>query len=160
MLHPHEKFMKRAIELSRMAGLEKKTGGVFGAVIVKNNEIIGEGYNRVMKDHDATCHAEVDAIRQAGKNMGNAILEGCVLYTSAFCCPMCLCAAYWAHIKEIYYASTVDDAKKYGDFADVDYYEEMKKTVKERKIKCTEFMRDEAIVVWKEFNKMPDRARY
>lgn len=152
--------MKRAIELSKFAGLEQKTGGVFGAVIVKDDQIIAEGYNRVMKDLDPTCHAEVDAIRKAGKKMGSPHLEGCVLYTSAYCCPMCLCAAYWAHIKEIYYASTVDDAKKYGDFADDDYYEEIKKSNKDRIIKCTEFMRAEAVVVWKEFQKMPDRAKY
>ncbi len=158
--HPQEKFMKRAIELSRLAGIEKKSGGVFGAVIVKGDEIIAEGYNRVIGDNDATCHAEVDAIRKAGKKLNNPLLEGCVLYTSAFCCPMCLCAAYWGHIKEIYYAATVDDAKKYGDFADVDYYDEMKKTIRERSIPCKEFMREEAVVVWKEFSEMPDRAKY
>ena len=152
--------MQRAIELSRLAGLEKKTGGVFGAVIVKDGQIIAEGYNRVIGDKDATCHAEVDAIRKAGAKTGNPLLEGCVLYTSAFCCPMCLCAAYWAHIQEIYYAATVEDAKKYGDFADVDYYEEMKKQIADRKIPCKEFMRKEAVEVWKEFSQMADRARY
>jgi guanine deaminase len=160
MNHPHEKFMRRAIELSRLAGIEKKTGGAFGAVIVKNGVIIAEGTNRVMEEHDPTCHAEMDAIRKAGKKTGNPHLGGCVLYTSAFCCPMCLCAAYWAHIKEIYYAATVDDAKKYGDFADTDYYEEMRKDSEHRKIKMTEFMRMEAVEVWKEFKKMPDRAWY
>lgn len=158
--HPQEKFMQRAIELSRFAGLEKKTGGVFGAVIVKGDEIIAEGYNRVIGDSDATCHAEIDAIRKAGKKLGTPLLEGCVLYTSAFCCPMCLCGAYWAHIKEVYYGATVEDAKEYGDFLDLDYYEEMKKAVNDRKIKCTEFMRKEAVEVWKEFSKMEDRAKY
>lgn len=160
MGHPQEKFMKRAIELSRLAGIEKKTGGVFGAVIVKGDEIIAEGYNRVIGDSDATCHAEVDAIRKAGQKLGDPLLEGCVLYTSAFCCPMCLCATYWAHITEVYYAATVEDAKQYGDFADLDYYEEMKKTIDQRKVKCKEFMRKEAVEVWKEFSKMSDRAKY
>ena len=160
MQHPNEKFMKRAIELSRFAGIEKKSGGVFGAVIVKDGQIISEGYNRVMEDNDPTCHAEMDAIRKAGKKIGSPFLEECVLYTSAFCCPMCLCGAYWAHIKEIYYAATVEDAKQYGDFLDVNYYEEMRKEIKDRDIKCTEFMRAEAVDVWKEFNKMPDRAKY
>ena len=152
--------MKRAIELSRLAGIEKKSGGVFGAVIVKDGEILAEGYNRVVGDHDATCHAEVDAIRKAGKKTGNPLLEGCILYTSAFCCPMCLCASYWAHIKEIYYAATVEDAKKYGDFSDEDYFEEMRKSVEDRQIKMTQFMRKEAVDVWKEFQQMPDRAKY
>ncbi len=158
--HPQEKFMKRAIELSRYAGIEKKTGGVFGCVIVKGDKIIAEGYNRVIGDNDATCHAEIDAIRKAGKATGNPLLEGCVLYTSAYCCPMCLCGAYWAHISQIYYAAGVEDARKYGDFADDDYYEEIRKDNKDRKIKCTEFMKAEAVEVWKEFNKMPDRAKY
>jgi guanine deaminase len=156
----HEKFMTRAIELSRKAGIELKTGGAFGAVIVKNGEIIAEGYNKVMQTNDPTCHAEMDAIRIAGKKLGHPHLEGCILYTSAFCCPMCLCASYWAHIKEIYYAATVEDAKKYGNFDDVDYYEEMQKTIQDRKIKCTNFMREEAVEVWKEFSKMSDKAHY
>jgi guanine deaminase len=160
MNHPQEKFMKRAIELSRIGSIEKKAGGAFGCVIVKGDEIVGEGYNQVIANSDATCHAEIDAIRNAGKNLGNPLLEGCVLYTSAFCCPMCLCAAYWGHISEIYYASGVEDARKYGDFADDDYYLEIRKENKDRRIKCTEFMRAEAVEVWKEFNQMPDRARY
>lgn len=159
MEHPHEKFMKRAIELSRIAG-EQKTGGIFGAVIVRNNAILSEGYNRVIEDHDATCHAEMDAIRQAGKKIGSYLLEGCILYTSAFCCPMCLCAAYWAHIKEIYYGATTEDTKKYGDFSDADYFEEMRKNLKDRSIKCTEFMRAEAIEVLEEFQKMPGHVKY
>jgi guanine deaminase len=158
--HPQEKFMRRAIELSRLAGVEKKTGGVFGAVIVLGDEIIAEGYNRVLGDNDATCHAEIDAIRKAGKKLGKPFLDECVLYTSAFCCPMCLCGAYWAQIKEIYYASSVEDSLKYGDFADDDYYKEMKAEIKDRKIKCTQFMREEAVEVWKEFTIMPDRAKY
>lgn len=152
--------MKRAIELSRFAGIETRSGGVFGAVIVRGDEIISEGWNRVIGENDATCHAEMDAIRKAGKKLGQPLLEDCVLYTSSFCCPMCLCGAYWAHIKEIYYAATVEDALKYGDFADLDYYEEMKKGIQDRKIKCSEFMRAEAVAVWKEFSQMPDRARY
>ena len=73
---------------------------------------------------------------------------------------MCLCAAYWAHIKEIYYAATVEDAKQYGDFDDVDYYEEIKKTVEDRKIKCINLLREEAVEVWKEFSKMEGKAHY
>lgn len=152
--------MRRAIELSRHAGIEQKSGGVFGAVIVKGDQIIAEGWNQVIQNCDPTCHAEIDAIRKAGKYLGHPHLEGCILYTSAFCCPMCLCSAYWAHILEIYYASTVEDALKYGEFADLNYYDEMKKEIHERQIKCTEFMRAEAIEVWREFSQLPDRARY
>ncbi len=156
----HEKFMRRAIELSEQAGIKLKSGGVFGAVIVKDGKIIAEGYNRVMKDHDATCHAEIDAIRNAGKKLKNPLLEGCTLYTSAYCCPMCLCAAYWAHIEKIYYGARVEDSLKYGDFKDLGYYEEIRKETKDRKIKMVEFMREEAVEVWKRFSEMPDRPRY
>ncbi|MBS0655766.1 MAG: nucleoside deaminase, partial [Verrucomicrobia bacterium] len=71
--------MKRAIELSEKASLIEKSGGVFGAVIVKDGEIIAEGYNQVVKRNDATWHAEIDAIRNAGKVLGSAHLDGCVL---------------------------------------------------------------------------------
>ncbi len=157
---PNPNFMKRAIELSAKAGIVDKTGGVFGAVVVKDGKIIAEGYNRVIKDNDPTCHAEIDALRNAGKKLGTPHLDGCVLYTSAFCCPMCLCAAYWAQIKQIYYGAHIEDAKKYGDFKDVDFYQEIRKDDHQRSMKCTEFMRPEAVEIWKQFSLIPDRARY
>lgn len=159
-----EKFnkdhMKKAIELSRRASIQEKTGGVFGAVIVKDGKIIAEGYNQVKKQNDPTWHAEIQAIREACKKLGTPHLEGCDLYTSAECCPMCLAAAYWAHIRHIYYGATVEDALKYGDFADVDILKEIRKDPAQRRIKFTEQMRPEAVEVWKEFSRMPDRARY
>lgn len=156
----HEKFMKRAIELSRRASIIEKSGGVFGAVIVKDGEIISEGYNQVIRHNDPTWHAEIQAIREAGKKLGTPHLKGCVLYTSAECCPMCLCASYWAHLDHIYYGATIDDALKYGEFNDLDYYSELAKKMHDRRIKFTEMMRPEAVEVWKEFSKMTDRARY
>jgi len=156
----HHQFMKRAIELSRYASILEKTGGVFGAVVVKDGKIIGEGYNQVVKHKDPTWHAEIQAIREACKHQGTFHLEGCILYTSAECCPMCLSAAYWAHIKHIYYGARVEDSLKYGDFQDVDILTEIRKDPKDRKIKFTEIMRPEAVEVWKEFSEMPDRARY
>lgn len=155
-----EEFMKRAIKLSRVASIEKKTGGVFGAVIVKDGKIIAEGYNQVIKNNDPTWHAEMEAIREACKKLGTPHLDGCILYTSAECCPMCLAAAYWAHIKHIYFGATIQDALKYGGFADVDILSEIRKEPEDRKIGFTEIMNPEAVEVWKEFSKMPDRARY
>lgn len=153
-------FMHKAIELSRRASLVEKSGGVFGAVVVKNGKIIGEGYNQVIKNNDPTWHAEMQAIREACKKVASPHLEGCILYTSAECCPMCLSAAYWAHIDHIFYAARVEDSLKYGDFQDIDILDELRKDSKDRKIKFTEMMRPEAVEVWKEFAKMPDRARY
>jgi guanine deaminase len=102
----------------------------------------------------------MQAIREACKKIGSPHLEGCVLYTSAESCPMCLGAAYWAHIQEIYYGATVEDAKKYGDFQDVDMFEEFKKDASKRKIGIHCLMRDEAIVVWKKFSEMPGHVHY
>lgn len=156
----HEKFMKRAIELSRIASIEKKTGGVFGAVVVKDGEIVGEGYNQVLKTNDPTWHAEMQAIREASKKLGTPHLEGCILYTSAECCPMCLATAYWAHIKHIYRASTMEDALQYGNFDDIDILEQLREAPEDRRIKFTELMRPEAVKVWKEFAAMPDKGHY
>lgn len=153
-------FMQRAIDLSRRAAITEKCGGVFGAVIVKDGKIIGEGYNQVLRYNDPTWHAEMQAIREACKQLGTPHLDGCSLYTSAECCPMCLAAAYWAHIDTIYAAARVEDAKQYGDFQDVDIYDEVRKEPSARRIKFTELMRPQAVDVWKEFSQMPERARY
>lgn len=156
----NKKFMEKAIELSRRASIVEKSGGVFGAVVVKDGKIIGEGYNQVIRHNDPTWHAEMQAIREACKKLGTPHLEGCELYTSAECCPMCLSAAYWAHIKHIYYGATTGDALKYGEFADIDILSEVRKEPTQRNIKFTEKMRPEAVTIWKEFASMPDRARY
>lgn len=156
----NEKFMKRAIELSEIASIIKKTGGVFGAVIVKNNEIIAEGYNQVIKHNDPTWHAEMEAIRKACEKEKTPHLSGCVLYSSAECCTMCLSAAYWSHIDHIFYGARVEDAKKYGDFQDVDIFSQICKRKEDRTIKSTEVMREEAVEIWKKFSQMADRAKY
>lgn len=156
----HEQFMRRAIELSRYAAITKKSGGVFGAVIVKDGQIIAEGYNQVLLTHDPTWHAEMHAIREASKKLATPHLTGCTLYTSSEPCPMCLGACYWAHIDAIYYASTVEDAMTYGNFQDITIYEDLKKKPEDRQIVAKELMRLEACQVWKEFASMPDRGHY
>ena len=155
-----EEFMRRAIALSEHGSLIEKSGGVFGAVIVKEGKIIGEGYNQVIKHNDPTWHAEMQAIREACKYLKTPHLEGCILYTSAECCPMCLCAAYWAHIDRIFYASGVEDAKNYGGFEDLDYFNEMHKKPEERKIQLVQMMRGESVDVWKKFHADPHRVHY
>jgi guanine deaminase len=157
--HQNE-FMQKAIELSRRASIIEKSGGVFGAVIVKDGKIIAEGYNQVIKHNDPTWHAEMHAIREACKKLKTPHLDECDLYTSAECCPMCLATAYWAHIRNIYYGATTQDSLKYGDFADIDILSEICKDPSKRKIKFTQMMQPEAVEVWKEFSKMPDRAQY
>jgi len=160
IVHPHQPFMQRAIELSRVAGLERRTGGCFGAVIVKNGKIIGEGYNNVVSNNDPTWHGEVGAIRDAAKNLGTPHLKGCVLYTSSEPCPMCMGACYWARIEKIFYATTAQDVKEHGNFEDEDFYLEFAKPPADRNIPAIEFMRHEAVKVWEEFSQLPDRCHY
>lgn len=159
-LKSHETFMRRAIELSKYAGIKEKTGGAFGAIIVKNNNIISEGCNQVIKHNDPTWHAEIQAIREACNVLKSPHINGCILYTSAEPCPMCLSAAYWAHIDFIYYASRIEDALQYGKFIDVAIYSEIRKENHERKIQMSEILRNEAVEVWKEFEDLPDQAKY
>lgn len=155
-----EEFMRKAIELSRRASIIEKSGGVFGAVIVKDGKIISEGYNQVIRTKDPTWHAEMQAIREACKKLGTPHLEGCIMYTSAECCPMCLATVYWAHLDHVFYGAKIEDSRKYGDFQDDDILDEIRKDPKERRIQFTEKMRPEAVEVWKEFANMSDRAHY
>eukprot|EP00877_Chromochloris_zofingiensis_P005289 jgi/Chrzof1/14761/Cz09g15070.t1 len=152
--------MERAIELSRVAGIEKRTGGCFGAVVVKDGKVVGEGYNNVMSQNDPTWHGEVGAIRDAARNLGTPHLRGCVLYTSSEPCPMCMGACYWARVDRVFYATTAKDVKEHGNFEDEDFYQEFAKRPADRHIPATEFMRSEAIKVWEEFAKMPDKCHY
>ena len=138
----HEKFMRIAIELSEkniMEGL----GGPFGAVVVRNNEIIAQSANRVQTTNDPTAHAEVCAIRFACAKLNTPDLTGCVIYTSCEPCPMCLSAIYWSRISTIYYANTKTDANDIG-FDDQFIYEELKKPKAARSLPVIQLMRDEA----------------
>ena len=151
------RFMYRAIELSIES--VKSGGGPFGSVIIKNNEIISEGMNRVTKNNDPTAHGEIVAIRNACKNLNDFSLKGCELYTSCEPCPMCLSAIYWSRIDKIYYANTRDDAKKI-DFDDSLIYSELTKKIKERKIPTTQLMRDEALQGFKLWKNTENKVKY
>jgi guanine deaminase len=153
-------YMSRAIALSAKTSLVDCAGGVFGSVIVKDGQIIGEGANRVVAENDPTWHGEIEAIRNACKTAGSFKLTGATLYTSAEPCPMCMAAAYWAGIERVYYASTNADARQYGDFDDDVIYKELAKPVDHRSIACTQIMQDEAVEVWKAYHDKPDRVPY
>jgi guanine deaminase len=101
--------MRRAIELSRVH-MEAGEGGPFGAVVVKDGQIVGEGWNRVTSTYDPTAHAEVVAIRLACEQLETFTLKGCEIYTSCEPCPMCLAAIYWARLDRIWYANNQADA--------------------------------------------------
>lgn len=107
-----------------MANIATGNGGPFGAVIVHDGKIVGEGCNRVVPNNDPTAHAEVEAIRAACAALGRFQLAGCVLYASSEPCPMCLAAAYWARVDRIVFANTRDQAAAIG-FCDDDLYCEL-----------------------------------
>ena len=150
-------FMSRAIELSIESA--NKGTGPFGAVIVKDNKIISEGFNTVTSTNDPTSHAEISAIRNACKNLNNFSLKGYELYTTCEPCSMCLSAIYWARIDKIYYANTRNDAQKI-DFDDSFIYEELKKNIKERKIPMIQMMRNEALIAFELWDKKTDKVKY
>lgn len=152
------KFMKRAIELSRTNMLSGK-GGPFGAVIVRNGQIIGEGWNKVTSANDPTAHAEVEAIRDACKNISNFELKDCEIYTSCEPCPMCLAAIYWARIGKIFYGNTREDAAAI-EFDDDFLYREIIKPMGERAVPIEPLMRKEALLVFSEWTAKTDRTPY
>ena len=102
------KFMRVAIEEARN-GILNQEGGPFGSVIVKDNKIIGQGHNMVLKNNDSTCHGEIVAIRNAEQNIQSYDLTDCILYTTGEPCPMCLAACLWANIKTVYYGCTIKE---------------------------------------------------
>jgi len=116
----HRAWLTRAIDLGR-GNLASGDGGPFGAVIVMDGQVIGEGRNQVLRTHDPTAHAEVMALRQACTRLGQHQLPQAVLYSSCEPCPMCLSAAYWARIPKVYFAATRDDAAAAG-FIDAELY--------------------------------------
>jgi len=150
-------FMKRAIQLS--IDSVKNGGGPFGAVIVKNDKIIGEGSNKVTSTNDPTAHGEIVAIREACKKINNFNLSGFEIYSTTEPCPLCLSAIYWARINKIYYANSREDARKI-DFDDSLIYSELKKNINERKIPMTQMMRDEALKAFELWDKKTDKVKY
>jgi guanine deaminase len=156
----HEKFLRRAIELSARASLEYSTGGVFGALVVRDGKIVAEGMNRVVASHDPTWHAEMEAIRLACITLQSFKLKGCTLYTAGEPCPMCMATAYWAELDRIFYSATVEDAFTYGQFDDRYIYKELALPPEKRKIPMQQMLRGEAVEVWKKYQAKPDKIPY
>ena len=151
------KFMLRAIALSIES--VKTGGGPFGSVIVKDDKIISEGFNKVTSTNDPTAHGEIVAIRDACKKLNNFNLKGNELYSTCEPCPMCLSAIYWARIDKIYYANTREDARKI-DFDDSLIYSEFKKNINERKIPMIQMLRNEALKAFEFWDKKTDKVKY
>jgi len=156
-MHTNE-FMGRAIELSKR-NMETNAGGPFGAVVVKDGKIIGEGWNQVTSTNDPTAHAEVQAIRNACKNLNTFDLHGAEIYTSCEPCPMCLSAIYWARLGKIYYANTKKDAAAIN-FDDDFIYQEIPKPYPQRSIPLVPLMREEALQIFKIWEQKVDKIPY
>lgn len=150
-------YMKRAIELSKNNIVQG--GGPFGAVIVKDGKIIGEGFNKVTANNDPTAHAEVEAIREACKNLSNFDLSGAEIYTSCEPCPMCLSAIYWARLAKVYFANTKKDAAAI-EFDDDFIYSEIPKSIDDRKIPMVQMMHVEALEVFKAWKTSTVKIKY
>lgn len=136
-------------------GINNQHGGPFGSVIVKDGKVIAKGHNKVVKDHDPTMHGEIDAIRKASKKLGTYDLSGCILYTTAAPCPMCLGAILWANIETVYYGCNVVDSEVIG-FRDKKFYE-LKDESKEKFIK--ELDRTECLKLFQKYQEM-EHSKY
>ena len=151
-------FMQAAIDLARK-GMNNNTGGPFGCVIVKGDEIVGRGCNSVSTLNDPTAHAEVVAIRDACAKLQTFQLTGCEVYTSCEPCPMCMGAIYWARPSRVYYAATRHDAAAAG-FDDSMIYTELTAPINERQIEMINLDRERSIEIFKEWIVKPDKTDY
>lgn len=150
-------FLSRAID--EAATNIEEGGGPFGAVIVKNGEVIASAGNRVVTEHDPTAHAEVLAIRKAAAATGTHDLSGCVIYSSCEPCPMCLGAIYWAGISRVIYASDRHRAAAAG-FSDGFIYSELSLDPGERSIEMRSEMTEEGNKVFDRWDEYPGKILY
>jgi guanine deaminase len=155
---PNPEFLRRAIALATRNVLTA-AGGPFGAVVVRDGKIVGEGANSVTTTNDPTAHGEVNAIRAAAKSLGTFSLAGCDLYTSCEPCPMCLAAAYWARLDAVYYGASAADAARAG-FDDAFLYDELRKDASERKLSSTQLLADEAWASFAAWIAAPNKVEY
>ncbi|MBP1539734.1 MAG: nucleoside deaminase [Prevotella sp.] len=152
-----KEFMRKAIRLADDS--VKNGGGPFGAVIVKDGEIVAGSSNSVTTDNDPTAHAEVNTIREACRRLHTFDLSDCVIYSSSEPCPMCLGAIYWARIGRIYYGNTRKDVGSVG-FADDFIYEELDKKMEERSLPIIPLLHDEALHTFQLWKEKEDKIEY
>ena len=152
-----KQFMREAIRLANES--VERGGGPFGAVIVKDGEIVAGSSNSVTIDNDPTAHAEVNTIRKACQKLRTFDLSGSTIYTSCEPCPMCLGAIYWARIGKIFYGNTRKDARDI-DFADDFIYEELELPLEKRTVPIKPLLRDEALKTFRLWTEKTDKIEY
>jgi guanine deaminase len=152
-----ERFLQEAIDLA----IENvgSGGGPFGAVVVRDGEVIGRGVNRVTSSHDPTAHAEVVAIREACARLATHRLDRCEIFASCEPCPMCLGAIYWARIGRLHFAATRQDAADAG-FDDDHIYREIALPANRRSLSTAQSMRESALIAFGEWRAKPDKMPY
>ena len=153
----HDRLMSAAIELSVKNVAEG--GGPFGALVVRDGQILSRGTNRVTSSNDPTAHAEIVAIRAACAALHTFELRGYVIYSSCEPCPMCLAAIYWARLDALYYAATREDAAAAG-FDDSLIYTEIALPPDQRRIPTIQQMRGEAVRAFAAWNASPQKVQY
>ena len=158
MTSRHTHFMNIAAKISREKMLAGE-GGPFGAVIVHDDTIIGEGWNQVTSQCDPTAHAEIVAIRNACEKLRSFSLENTVIYTSCEPCPMCLSAIWWARIPAVYYANTRQDAARVG-FDDAEIYREVSRDLENRHIPMNQCKNELAMLALEDWANKKDKILY
>ena len=139
-------------------GIRNGHGGPFGAVIVKDGEVIGKGHNQVIKNNDPTCHGEVMAIHKACKKLNTFDLSGCEIYTTGEPCPMCLAAILWANIDKVYYGCNILDTEDIG-FRDKAFFE-MQNDENAKKEFISELDTKACLKLYAEYKKMTNKINY
>jgi tRNA(Arg) A34 adenosine deaminase TadA len=154
------KFMRHAIALAYQ-GMAGGHGGPFGAVIVRDGEIVGQGHNRVLSSKDPTAHAEVTAIRDASKNLSKFDLSDCEIFVNGLPCPMCMSAIFWARLKKVHYGCKPEDAEAIG-FDDQHFYVELAKPPEQRETPAFHMVEcyDEALACYQAWTDNANRIPY
>ena len=155
---PNPDFMRRAIALAS-DNVRSARGGPFGAVVVREGRILGEGANAVTQSNDPTAHAEVEAIRAACRALNSFTLEGAEIYASCEPCPMCLAAIYWARIERIWFGNSSADAARIA-FDDALLYREVALPARDRLIPSAPLLRDEAQESFRLWLESPNKTPY
>lgn len=150
--------MKVAIDEARK-GILAGDGGPFGSVIVKDGVIIGKGHNHVVSRNDPTCHGEIDAIRNACKNINSFDLSGADVYTTGEPCPMCLGAILWANINKIYYGCSIKENDSIG-FRDEIFYKNLSISTKKMKDRIIQIDHEECKELFKEYAELNNKTSY
>lgn len=157
-MKPEAEFMALALKEAQKNLIDMR-GGPFGACIIKGNKVIATGRNTVLKQ-DASCHAEISAIRKASKKLKTYDLSGCTIYSTTEPCPMCFSAIHWSKIDVLIYGNAVADAKRIG-FNELSISNAMMKKLGGSKLRIVPgFMRREVNLLFKQFNTLPNKKLY